>query len=380
MNKNYKKLKTSLPIFLLLFLCSACKQDMHHLDIQLDLYTPYGTMTPEKQQQIFHQPHQIQASYKAILAIPWITATIERCGFLQLPCLQKKFISKNIQGLADPQKQHIYFRVPEYVKWLYKLNTVNYTLPNPPATDTLNQLNNVQLTIQTAFTAGGGAQREYAISIGTAYEGLLGTLHLSKSGYETTQDVSADLILTENSPPYQFARHHQYYGYMQNNNIQRIENTQVRDYTAAISEKITGVENVYEATKYTTSLGKQVFENYVIRAKLKDNTACNIYPSFEYNLFYIDQRLVNFSSQVTNTSICQTLYRGFSLFENGEIDTYTHDVYDQHSNQFHYAQWNYLCPKRRQSLLGQCRLKKPTTEEIQLLEKQAQDIQHWFQP
>ncbi len=294
--------------------------------------------------------------------------------------MKENFISQPIQGTADLAKRSIDFHVPEYHRWLYKLSSFSYTLPetNPKNRQPLTLEG--QFLIQTPFTAGGGHVLQQAINIGTSYEGLQGTLQLSKPGYETSANASSDLILDNHSPPYQFAKHHPYWGYMQNSNIRYLNNVQSSDHSAALKNSIPNADEVYEAHKYTVQLEQLYFENYVIRAKLKDSSTCAEYPSFEYNMFYINGNLVNYTSTQTDQTACKTHYKSLSRFENGDIDSFGHSVYDNKSNRMHYAEWNYLCPKQRQSLLGQCVLAKSDLKEIQQIEADSRRIVKWFQP
>lgn len=377
---HHKKLKISLATLFLLFIFIQLFQYKQYLDIKLDLYSSYGTMTTEKVQKIFLQPQQAQASYKAIIAIPGLTATIDKCSFLQLPCLHRNFITVPIQGAANPTTHSIVFHIPEYHRWLYKLSNFNYSLPKSDPKNNAPSVMEGQLVIQTPFTYGGGNILQQAISIGTAYEGLLGTLSFSKQGYETQQHINADLINNGQPAPYQFARHHHYFGYMQNSGIRQIDNVQSSDHNAELKHRIPNVDEVYEARKYTAQLDQLHYENYVIRAKLKNVSTCKEYPSFEYNIFYINGKLVHYESTQTDQTNCKTHYINLSRFENGSIDTFGHSIYNNKSNQMHYAEWHYLCPIKRYSALGQCVLAKPNDQEIQSIEADIHRIVKWFEP
>ena len=81
---------------------------------------------------------------------------------------------------------------------------------------------------------------------------------------------------------------------------------------------------------------------------------------------------------ITDMQDCKTHYRSFSRFENDQIEHYDHDINDNKTNQFNYAEWNYLCPKKIESRLGNCELKKPSTKDIDDLEKNARQVKQWF--
>ncbi len=370
------KINSFLLLTTILFI-NGCSSNQDHVDIQLDLYSSYGTMTKQKQNAILSEPQIAQANYKSTVVIPGITGSLERCGFLRLPCLMNDVITHEIKGSVNPQTHSISFKIPEHIKWLYKLESVGYSLPDLDQKPS-NSLPDPQLVIQRTDTLDIYIRQQQAVSIGTAYQGLQGTLSISSKDFSEFQYVP-DVIASDNQkPPYHFARHHIYAGYMDNANIRSIPNVQTFDYTEKIVKSIPNVETVYEATKYTAELDHHFFENYVIRAKLKENETCQTYGNFEYNLFYINQKLVNFKTQIADMQDCKTHYRGFSRFEDNQIEHYDHDINDHKTNQFNYAEWNYLCPKRIESRLGQCELKKPTTKEIENLENNAKQIKQWF--
>lgn len=371
-----KKRKSFLLFTTILFI-NGCSSNRDHVDIQLDLYSSYGTMTEQKQNAILSKTQIAQANYKSTVVIPGITGSLERCGFLRLPCLTNNFITQDIKGTVNPQTHSISFQIPERIKWLYKLESIGYSLPNPELKPS-NSVYEHQLEIHRTKTSDIYIRQQQAVSVGTAYEGLQGTLSISAKDFDEFQYVPDVIASDSQKPPYYFARHHNYAGYMENANINAIPNAQTFNYTENFSRHIPNVETVYEATKYTAELDHQFFENYVIRAKLKENETCQTYGNFEYNLFYINQKLVNFKTQITDMHDCKTHYRSFSRFENDQIEHYSHDINDNKTNQFNYAEWHYLCPKVRESRLGQCKLNKPSTKEIENLENNAKQIKQWF--
>lgn len=371
-----KKTKTLL-LFMAIFLINGCSNHQDHVDIQLDLYSSYGTMTQQKKNAILSETQIAQANYKSIVVILGITGSLERCGFLRLPCLTNDFITQEIKATIDPQTHSISFKIPEYIKWLYKLESIAYSLPDPDQKSS-DSLPGHQLEIRRTDALDIYVRQQQAVSVGTAYEGLQGTLTISSKDFAEFQYIP-DVIASDNQkPPYHFARHHRYAGYMDNANIRTIPNAQTFDYTEKIVKSIPNIETVYEAKKYTAELDHQFFENYVIRAKLKENETCKAYGDFEYNLFYINQKLVNLKTVITDMQDCKTHYRSFSRFENDQIEHYDHDINDNKTNQFNYAEWNYLCPKKIESRLGNCELKKPSTKDIENLEKNARQVKQWF--
>lgn len=75
-----KKTKTLL-LFMAILLINGCSNNQDHVDIQLDLYSSYGTMTQQKKNAILSETQIAQANYKSTVVIPGITGSLERCGF-----------------------------------------------------------------------------------------------------------------------------------------------------------------------------------------------------------------------------------------------------------------------------------------------------------
>ena len=367
-------------IFAILFtfpLLNGCSQNSDQVDIQLELYSSYGTMTQQKKNAILNETQIAQARYTSTFAIPGITGYFVRCGFLQLPCLENDYIIQDIQGTIEPKTRSISFKIPERIKWLYQLESIGYSLPDPNQKPR-DALYDHQLEVRRTNPLDIYSRVQQPVSLGTAYEGLQGTLSINSKDFNEYQYVPDVISSDSQKPPYHFARHHIYAGYFESTNIRMIKNAQTFDYTQKLSKLIPNLETVYEATKYTAELDHQFFENYVIRAKLKESETCHTYPSFDYNLFYINQKLVSFKTEITDTAECKTHYRRFSRFENNEIDNYHHDIDDFNKNQFNYAEWNYFCPQQRESKLDQCKLSKPSQNDIEALENIAKDMKQWF--
>lgn len=99
----------------------------------------------------------------------------------------------------------------------YKLESITYSLPNPDQKSS-DSLPGHQLEIRRTDALDIYIRQQQAVSVGTAYEGLQGTHNKLKSFAEF--QYVPDVIASDNQkPPYHFARHHRYAGYMDNAKI-----------------------------------------------------------------------------------------------------------------------------------------------------------------
>ncbi|WP_151804313.1 hypothetical protein [Acinetobacter bereziniae] len=343
-------------------------QHAKNLIITLDLYDTSGTLSQQQKNEMLNIPIEGYAVYHPNYSVLGLTGTVKKCGFLGLPCIEKKYKQLKITAIKTNNSNTLTFDVPLSIAAIYKLKNFNVSFPFQ--TRSLGSLQ-----IRTA--ASEHSRLVQPVSINNGYQGVYGTLTLNQLGF-TIGDQVLGALNPDQPPPYQFFKTHKYRGYFDNQNIRAIPNYISSDLKSPYPAEIANLEKIYSAKRFDAQLDGHQFTAVDISAKQKKNPKCkSTFGDYKYTLFFIDGQLSYYSTTLADMETCETRYTTAVWNEYGEV--YDYQVHKSSSAQpFQYRGWRNTCNIENNSNIGFCNIQPPNQEALKHFEKEANRVLHFF--
>lgn len=343
-------------------------QHAKNLIITLDLYDTSGTLSQQQKNEMLNIPIEGYAVYHPNYSVLGLTGTVKKCGFLGLPCIEKKYKQLKITAIKTNNSNTLTFDVPLSIAAIYKLKNFNVSFPFQ--TRSLGSLQ-----IRTA--ASEHSRLVQPVSINNGYQGVYGTLTLNQLGF-TIGDQVLGALNPDQPPPYQFFKTHKYRGYFDNQKIRSIPNYKSYTLKSPYPDELENLEKIYSANRYDAELDGYKFTAINIRAKKKNNSKCeNFFGDYQYNLFFINQKLTYYNSTLADMDQCETNAMTVIWDDHNQVYDYRVNKTANYSL-FHRGDWRYTCDVEKNSNLGMCNIQPPDQDALKHFEKEANRVLHFF--
>lgn len=346
--------------------------DRNALVIELTLPGLSGNIDASQRARLLTSDQTVaRARYGPSVAIPGINASIDRCGFLLMPCVRQDSEFRDLPAThVDPEHATLRFAVPLAGPRVgYQLQSVSIQLPFEQMFPREFGLQRLGLSRATRDLR---ARQVAPVDVGTPTRRLQGSVRLSGAEFHVDGLHQLDVINFGDGPPYRFKPRHRFAGYA-TDAVPGWFQTSPRPALPEIDGA--GVIRASLAAAWVDGHWLERIEVLVKRAHLRCRAP-------RYQLLTVNGAIVHFvqdEAKVHETG-CIERYARMSRDDAGKvIEFHSHEETAQEGAVRALARdWHSLCAVDKTPRSGTCTAPEPTATQIAAVDAAARRVRGWF--